>query len=49
MSFGDFIHGVNQAFASWRSELDRTQPCRAEFAAAMRRELFAGNVTGWRD
>jgi hypothetical protein len=23
MSFGDFIHGANQAFASWRSELDR--------------------------
>lgn len=48
MSFGDFIHGVNHAFASWRSELDRMQPCRAEFAAAMRRELFAGNDAGWR-
>ncbi|MBK3785673.1 hypothetical protein G3A43_36200 [Paraburkholderia aspalathi] len=48
MSFGDFIRGVNQAFASWHSELDRTQPCRAELAAAMRRELFAGNDAGWR-
>ncbi|MFM0367153.1 hypothetical protein [Paraburkholderia sediminicola] len=48
MSFGDFIHGVNQAFASWRAQLDRMRPCRGEFAAAMRRELFAGNDEGWR-
>jgi hypothetical protein len=48
MSFGDFIHGANQAFVSWRSELDRMRPCRHEFAAAMRCGLFAGNDEGWR-